>query len=268
MAGTADSRAWAWTGRVGRAVAFGCALGVALPAPLPGTGGPAKAQVVTTNVAPTKGRTKKRIFDGKALPARRGYGPQAFTWFWTEVSPEKSAASAERWAEVLRIIESARGRGKSVFGSRAEVERILATYGDILAREAEKRNVSLPLLVAVIAVESGGNAGAVSPKGASGLMQLMPATAARFGVTDSRVPDQNIRGGALYLDWLLRFFGDDAVLALAGYNAGERAVENHAGVPPYSETRDYVAKVAGAYAQARLLCHTPPKGPREACTPK
>ena len=118
---------------------------------------------------------------------------------------------------------------------------------------------------AQIAVESGGNPGARSPKGAGGLMQLMPGTAARFGVSDAYAPSQNIRGGATYLDWLLRHFGGDAVLALAGYNAGEGAVERHSGVPPYTETRDYVAKVAGAYAAAWALCEKPPRNVRDAC---
>jgi soluble lytic murein transglycosylase-like protein len=224
------------------------------------------AQAITTNLAPTKGRTSKRIFDPSRAP--RGHGPQAFTWFWTEVSPARTAADAQRWSRVVGIIESARLKGKPVFGSRSAVEGILANYGDILQREAQRRNVSVPLLIAVIAVESGGNPRAISPKGAGGLMQLMPGTARRFGVSNSLAPAQNIRGGAHYLDWLLRFFGDDAVLALAGYNAGEQAVETHLGVPPFSETRDYVAKVAGAYWVARQFCQTPPKGPREACALK
>jgi len=224
------------------------------------------AQLVTTNVAPPKGRVTKRLFDPSMVP--RGYGPQAFTWFWKEVSPARAAANAQRWSRVVGIIESARRRGKPVFGSRAAVEGILSNYRAILEREAKRRHVSVPLLVAVIAVESGGNPRAISPKGAGGLMQLMPDTARRFGVLNSLAPAQNIRGGARYLDWLLRFFGDDAVLALAGYNAGEQAVEKHLGVPPFGETRDYVAKVAGAYWVARQLCQTPPKGPRETCALK
>jgi len=222
------------------------------------------AQAVTTNVSPTKGRTSKSIFD-PTIVRRRGYGPEAFTWFWQEVSPARSAANDRRWSEIVRIIERARSRGRPVFGSRAVMNEIIRSYGEILAREAETRRVSIPLLIAVIAVESGGNSRAISPKGAGGLMQLMPDTARRFGVSNSLAPAQNIRGGAHYLDWLLRFFGDDAVLALAGYNAGEMAVEEHGGVPPFNETRDYVAKVAGAYALARTLCEMPPSGPRDAC---
>ncbi len=166
---------------------------------------------------------------------------------------------------MLAVVERARASGQTVYGSRAAAERILATYGPHLQREAARHDVSLALLVAVIAVESGGNPQAQSPKGAGGLMQLMPGTAARFGVADPHAPAENIRGGARYLDWLLSTFRDDAVLALAGYNAGEGAVAQYAGVPPYGETRDYVARVAGAWAAARMLCATPPRSARDAC---
>jgi soluble lytic murein transglycosylase-like protein len=100
------------------------------------------------------------------------------------------------------------------------------------------------LLAAVIAVESGFDARAVSRKGAQGLMQLMPATARRFGVTDPFDPRQNIAGGAAYLKWLLQRFDGDLTLALAAYNAGESAVVK-AGyrVPPFDETRAYVPRV-------------------------
>ncbi len=121
------------------------------------------------------------------------------------------------------------------------------------------------LLLAVIAVESAGRARAVSPKGAKGLMQLIPATARRFGVADSFDPAQTILGGAAYLDWLLERFGGDAILALAGYNAGEGAIERHKGVPPYNETRDYVVKVFDALAAAKDLCRTPADTPRRTC---
>ena len=89
-------------------------------------------------------------------------------------------------------------------------------------------------------------------------MQLMPATAERFGVADRLVSAENIRGGVAYLDWLLGHFDGDPVLALAGYNAGEGSVRDNAGVPPYAETRAYVPKVLAAWTVARGLCQTPP----------
>ena len=96
---------------------------------------------------------------------------------------------------------------------------------------------------AVILAESAGRQWATSPKGAMGLMQLLPATARRFGVADPFDPAQNVAGGTRYLRWLLDRFGGDVTLALAGYNAGEGAVERHGGVPPYRETRNYVRAV-------------------------
>ena len=142
---------------------------------------------------------------------------------------------------------------------------IAAKFETPIAAAARAHGVSELLLLAVIAVESSGKAKAVSPKGAKGLMQLIPATARRFGVSDSFDPAQNIRGGAAYLDWLLRNFGEDPILALAGYNAGEGAVARYKGVPPYDETRDYVVKVFDALAAAEALCGAPADTPRRAC---
>ena len=251
-------------------------LVLCLGAPMGGLTAAPEARAEGTQLAaakhlvPPKGRLKgrKRLMDPSLPSPRTGgrrYGKQAFKWFWNEVNPSRAAARPNRWADVITMIERARGTGKAVFGSRATAQRIVQNYGPHLEREAAKRNVSIPLLIAVIAVESNGNQGARSPKGAGGLMQLMPATARRFGVSNAYTPAQNIRGGAHYLDWLLRYFKGDAVLALAGYNAGEGAVNKYAGVPPYGETRDYVAKVAGAYSAARSLCKTPPRGPRGKC---
>ena len=234
---------------------------------------PARAEsfevAATKHLEPPKGRVRKRLMHPSiAPPTGQAYGRQAFKWFWGEVSTSRLAASQDRWGRVLTVIEQGRASGKAVFGSRATARRILDAYRELLEREARQRNVSLPLLIAVIAVESNGNSSAKSPKGAGGLMQLMPTTAERFGVSDRFLPAQNIRGGAHYLDWLLRRYNGDAVLALAGYNAGEGAVDRHNGVPPFAETRDYVAKVAGAYAAARMLCADPPRSPRGSCTVK
>ena len=106
------------------------------------------------------------------------------------------------------------------------------------------------LVLAIIQVESNFNAKAQSPKRAQGLMQLIPATARRFGVTDPWDPRQNLRGGMSYLRWLLKHFNGDVRLALAGYNAGEGAVERHGGVPPYSETQGYLRRIAGVLGVA------------------
>ena len=106
-----------------------------------------------------------------------------------------------------------------------------------------------PLLIkALIQQESSGDADAVSSAGATGIMQLMPATAARFGVTDRKDPDQNIRGGIEYLKFLTKKFNGNIPLILAGYNAGEGAVEKHGNtIPPYKETQDYVRIIMGNY---------------------
>src|SRR5581483_12136700 len=96
------------------------------------------------------------------------------------------------------------------------------------------------------------NARAVSRTGAQGLMQLMPATAADLGVQDSFRPDQNVRGGSTYLDALLTRYHDNLALALAAYNAGPAAVDRYHGIPPYRETRAYVARVMNEFKHRKL----------------
>lgn len=117
-----------------------------------------------------------------------------------------------------------------------------------IAQAANAYGVPEALIRAVIHAESAFRPAAVSHANAQGLMQLIPATAARFGVADPWDPAQNIRGGAEYLSWLLRHFDGDLVKALAGYNAGEGAVRRHGGVPPYRETQAYVVRVQQLYA--------------------
>ncbi|MCK6231052.1 lytic transglycosylase domain-containing protein [Stenotrophomonas indicatrix] len=108
---------------------------------------------------------------------------------------------------------------------------------------AREFGVEEAVVRAIIHAESAYNPTALSRAGAQGLMQLMPPTAARFGVSDSYDAGQNIRGGVQYLAWLLKRFNGDLTLAAAGYNAGEGAVDRHRGVPPYSETQYYVRRV-------------------------
>lgn len=107
------------------------------------------------------------------------------------------------------------------------------------------------LVHAVVTVESGYQAAAVSPKGAVGLMQLMPETARQYGVANRRDPQQNLRGGTRYLCDLLAQFNNDLSLALAAYNAGPNAVNRYRGIPPYEETRNYVDLVLDYYRHYR-----------------
>ncbi len=125
-------------------------------------------------------------------------------------------------------------------------------YTAVVAQIARRNGVDPKLVDAVISAESAYNPDAVSSAGAMGLMQLMPATARRFGVSDPFDPTANIRGGVRYLHWLLDKFNNNVVLALAGYNAGENAVINHDyTVPPYAETRTYVTRVLQFYQRYR-----------------
>jgi hypothetical protein len=114
---------------------------------------------------------------------------------------------------------------------------------ELIARAGADHNLDVDLLASVVRAESGGNIRAVSRTGAQGLMQLMPGTAAELGVTDSFRADQNIKGGTAYLDALLLRYHDHLAFALAAYNAGPAAVDKYHGVPPYRETRVYVARV-------------------------
>jgi len=118
---------------------------------------------------------------------------------------------------------------------------------------AAEQSVSAELLHSVIQQESNYNPGAVSRKGAQGLMQLIPETARRFGVLDSFDPVENIQGGAKYLKYLLDLYKGDYHLALAAYNAGEKAVAKYGGVPPYPETQNYVAQVKKRLDSAKPL---------------
>lgn len=116
-------------------------------------------------------------------------------------------------------------------------------YRDEIAAAARQHGVDEAIVRAIIHAESSFNPNALSRVGAQGLMQLMPATAQRFGVGNPFDPAQNIRGGVQYLSWLLKRFNGDLTLAAAGYNAGEGAVDRHKGVPPYKETQRYVQRV-------------------------
>jgi soluble lytic murein transglycosylase-like protein len=161
----------------------------------------------------------------------------------------------KRYKLVLKLPRSVAARtpiapgkklSKSVEKARAEA------YLPIIARVAEEHKLDDALIQAVIHAESGFNPSAVSDKGAIGLMQLMPATAKRYGIVDPFDPLQNIRGGTKYLKDLWQMFDQDLELVLAAYNAGENAVIRHGRrIPPYGETLDYVPKVMRHYYALR-----------------
>jgi soluble lytic murein transglycosylase-like protein len=125
---------------------------------------------------------------------------------------------------------------------------IPSAFKDMVEDVARQYGLDPFLLHAIIQVESGYNPRALSAKGARGLMQLMPETARRFGVSDAFNPRENIRGGAEYVRWLLKLFQGDVELALAGYNAGaETVIRAGYRIPAYAETRNYVPRVLAHY---------------------
>lgn len=145
------------------------------------------------------------------------------------------------------LLHSERDTAAAPVAARAE-HPSARLHAPRIERAARAAGVDASLLHAVIRAESAYNPKAVSPKGAAGLMQLMPATARRYGVADRFDPDQNVLGGALYLRDLLARFDGQLELALAAYNAGEGAVQKHGGrVPPYAETQRYVPQVMHNY---------------------
>jgi hypothetical protein len=137
----------------------------------------------------------------------------------------------------------------------APAKLTMADLREMLARAGATHNLDVDLLASVVKAESDGNAHAVSHAGAEGLMQLMPATAADLGVHDRFQPEQNVGGGSAYLDALLVRYHDNLALALAAYNAGPQAVAKYHGIPPYHETRVYVARVIHEFNR-RVLART------------
>ena len=118
-----------------------------------------------------------------------------------------------------------------------------AELHELLSSAGSRHNLDVNLLASLVRAESGGHTRAVSKTGAQGLMQLMPKTATQLGVNDSLRPEENVAGGSAYLDALLIRYHDNLALALAAYNAGPAAVDRWHGVPPYRETRLYVARI-------------------------
>ena len=123
---------------------------------------------------------------------------------------------------------------------------------EVVAKASDRHGIDPDLIRSVIAAESGFHPGAVSPKGAQGLMQLMPDTASSLGVEDALDPERNVDGGTRYLRQLLVLYKGDLVKALAAYNAGPERVEQYNGVPPYPETRAYVSRVIREFNRKKM----------------
>jgi len=199
------------------AVRLAAADGLAAPAPQP---------VHMTSVVRSDQHTgrlvRSVVVNAKPVSERKIAGTVVAARVVAPASPAPSAATPER-------------------------TQSLAAYGDInrmVAEAAAHESLPSALIHSVIKVESNYDPLAISPKGAQGLMQLIPETAQRFGVNNAFSPAENIQGGAKYLRYLLELYKGDYVRALAAYNAGEGAVARYGGVPPYAETRNYLVQVS------------------------
>jgi soluble lytic murein transglycosylase-like protein len=176
---------------------------------------------------------------------------------FTEKLEEKASTDESKKTQRRRSSsrpEAAAGKTKLNLGKAKRISqkhaKRLAKYAPLIEKSARKHNVPVELICGVILQESGGRSNAVSHCGAQGLMQLMPATAKRFGVKNSFDAKQNIDAGTKYLSWLIKRFDGDIELALAGYNAGEGNVEKYGNkIPPFKETQAYVPNVLG-YTQS------------------
>lgn len=146
-------------------------------------------------------------------------------------------------------------------GARSAAAVADPPYQRLIERVAERHEIDPYLFGALVEVESGRRAEAISPKGARGLGQLMPATARRFGVDDPHDPEANLEGAARYLSFLLARYEGDLRLALAAYNAGEAAVDRFGGIPDYPETHAYVRKVLDRAGLRQRTRGTPPGAP-------
>ncbi len=199
---------------------------------------PALCCVVLLLAAPAAAAAPPAALRSEAVPARPANGPSPFR------------LRIQRSEYVLQGSQGSQGR---LAGSgAAQRPGVASPFAPLIERQARAKGVDPGLVHAVIRAESAYRPDAVSPKGAVGLMQLMPATARRFGVLDREHPESNVSAGTAYLRLLLDRFGS-LPLALAAYNAGEGAVMRHGNqIPPYAETRGYVARILRDYGDASI----------------
>ena len=173
--------------------------------------------------------------NGSTLLTNRKSSDQSLTKIKATYYADSNIHSYSNWGSSEAAVLPSYSRGKNA-------------YDHIIRQAAQTHGVSEGLIKAVMHTESGFNSNARSPVGAQGLMQLMPATARRFNVSNAYDPQQNIFGGAKYLGWLIKRFNGNTSLALAAYNAGEGNVAKYGGIPPFRETQDYVRRVTSRYS--------------------
>lgn len=173
--------------------------------------------------------------NGSTLLTNRKSADRSLTKVKVTYYPDSNIHSYRNWGNSEASVLPSYSRNKNAFDH-------------IIQQAAQQHGVSEGLIKAVMHTESGFNVNARSPVGAQGLMQLMPATARRFNVSNAYDPQENIMAGAKYLAWLLKRFNGNTTLALAGYNAGEGNVAKYGGVPPFRETQDYVRRVTSRYS--------------------
>ncbi|MCH1907356.1 lytic transglycosylase domain-containing protein [Stenotrophomonas sp. Y6] len=232
------------------------------PSARPASRPPAAAPAASAGGAATADRPAPTTVTASAAPATPAPAPahvsraqrvvsgQVYTYMkdgvrhYTSARPAQVASLGEVRTIRYSYIERCYACGANPGVNFGTVRLNTQAYRAEIAAAAREFGVEEAVVRAVIHAESAFNPTALSRAGAQGLMQLMPATARRFGVSDAYDASQNIRGGVRYLSWLLRRFNGDLTLAAAGYNAGEGAVDRHGGVPPYNETQYYVKRVA------------------------
>ena len=220
----------------------------------------ANGEILLTNV-PQKARgmkLEKRTRDGSTRPTsqRRIIGYLYHFQDLEGISHYTNKASLGKGMELVSkrpIYYWGKPRSGGAVPVIGTLKKRIGAYRPLVVQAARETGLDSNLIHAVILAESAYDPKALSPKGAMGLMQLMPATAERFGVQDAWDPAQNIRGGTRYLKWLMERFGNDVELVVAAYNAGEGAVEKYGrSIPPYKETRAYVQRVKKYMAQGML----------------
>jgi len=226
---------------------------VATPAPSPAAADRASTGTAVTASAPAQPAT---VLSAPAAPAARPnkagrvVNGQVYSYMkdgvrhYTSARPTQLASLGQVRTIHYSFIERCYACGANPGVNFGSVRLNTTAFQTEIAAAAREFGVEEAVVRAIIHAESAYNPTALSRAGAQGLMQLMPPTARRFGVTDSYDAAQNIRGGVQYLSWLLKRFNGNLTLAAAGYNAGEGAVDRHGGVPPYSETQYYVKRVA------------------------